>query len=75
MTMKNIVMKDKGTESKISIGEIEEINEIPALILIKFKGGQTIILLKDKNNKSQRFGYSVERALNLKYIHLKTTLA
>lgn len=43
-----ILAKDEGSESKISTTELEEICEIPTTIFVRLKGGQSIILPKDK---------------------------
>jgi hypothetical protein len=43
-----IVVKDHGMESKVLTSEIEEINEIPSIIFVRLKGGQSLILPKDK---------------------------
>lgn len=43
-----ILAKDNGSESKILTTEIDEINEIPSTIFVRLKGGQSIILPKDK---------------------------
>ena len=43
-----IIAKDNGSESKVLTTEIEEINEIPATIFVRLKGGQSFILPKDK---------------------------
>ena len=43
-----ISLKDYVSEGKIQTSEIEAINEIPSLILIKLKSGISIILPKDK---------------------------
>ena len=39
---------DNGNEGKISITEVEEINEIPLLFLVKLKTGQSLIIPKNK---------------------------
>lgn len=43
-----IFSKDSGMESKILTSEIVEINEIPTLIMIKLKNGQSFLLPKQK---------------------------
>lgn len=43
-----IINKDEISENKMQLSEIAEINEIPGLILIKLKKGQSYILPKDK---------------------------
>ena len=43
-----ILAKDSGSESKILTTEIEEINEIPTTVFVRLKGGQSLILPKDK---------------------------
>lgn len=43
-----ILAKDDGSESKVLTTELEEIFEIPAAIFITLKGGQSLILPKDK---------------------------
>jgi hypothetical protein len=43
-----ILAKDHGSESKILTTELEEICEIPSTIFVRLKGGQSIILPKDK---------------------------
>ncbi len=44
----HIVNKDDISENKIQLDQVAEINEIPDLILIKLKAGQTFILPKNK---------------------------
>ena len=43
-----ILAKDNGSESKVLTTELEEIIEIPTTILLRLKGGQSIILPKEK---------------------------
>jgi len=43
-----IVAKDSGNESKTLTTELEEINEMPTLVIIKFKGSLAFVLPKDK---------------------------
>lgn len=43
-----LTVQEKGSESKISTGEIEEINEIPTHILIKLITGPSFILPKSQ---------------------------
>ena len=43
-----IYTHDNGNEGKISTYEIEEINDIPKLILLKLKTGQSLIIPKNK---------------------------
>lgn len=43
-----ILAKDSGSESKILTSELELINEIPSSIIIRIKGGQSLLLPKDK---------------------------
>lgn len=43
-----ILVKDRGSESKVLTTEISEINEIPTTIFVRLKGGQSFILPKDK---------------------------
>lgn len=43
-----ILERDNGSESRILTTEVEEINEISTMIFIKLKGGQSVILPKDK---------------------------
>ncbi len=43
-----ILAKENGSESKVLTTELEEISEIPTMILIKLRGGQSFILPKDK---------------------------
>ncbi len=40
--------KDKGCESKVLTSELEDICEIPTIIFVRLKGGQSFILPKDK---------------------------
>ena len=40
--------KSGGSESRVLTSELEEIDEIPTLILIRLKGGQSFLLPKDK---------------------------
>lgn len=44
----HIWLKDIGNESKVLTTEIEDICEIPLLILVRLKGGQSIIFPKNK---------------------------
>lgn len=44
----HIIAKDNGNESKILTTELEEINEISTAIFVRLKGGQSIILPKEK---------------------------
>jgi hypothetical protein len=43
-----ILAKDNGSESKILTTEIEDICEIPTTVFVRLKGGQSLILPKDK---------------------------
>lgn len=43
-----ILAKDEGSESRVLTSELAEINEIPTIIFIRLKGGQSFILPKDK---------------------------
>jgi len=43
-----ILTKDSGSESKVLTTEIDEINEISSTIFVRLKGGQSLILPKDK---------------------------
>ncbi len=43
-----IVTKDEGSESKILTKEFEAMVELPTIILLKLKGGQSIILPKER---------------------------
>lgn len=43
-----ILAKDNGSESKVFTTELEEIYEIPTAIFVRLKGGQSLILPKDK---------------------------
>jgi hypothetical protein len=43
-----VIVKDSGSEGRLSTNEIEGIYEIPMLILIKFKIGNSIIIPKEK---------------------------
>jgi len=43
-----ILAKDNGSERKILTTELEEIREIPTTIFVRLKGGQSLILPKDK---------------------------
>jgi hypothetical protein len=43
-----IIAKNNSSESKISTTELEDINEIPSIIFIRLKGGQSFILPKNK---------------------------
>jgi ABC-type multidrug transport system fused ATPase/permease subunit len=43
-----ILAKDTGSESKILTTEIEDICEIPTTVFVRLKGGQSLILPKDK---------------------------
>jgi len=43
-----IHLKEQGSESSISTEEINEIIEIPSLLLIRLKGGSSILFPKDK---------------------------
>ena len=43
-----ILAKDNGSESKVLTTELEEICEIPTTIFVRLKGGQSVILPKDK---------------------------
>lgn len=43
-----IIAKDIGSESKVLTTELEEIGEIPSTIFVRVKGGQSLILPKDK---------------------------
>jgi hypothetical protein len=43
-----IIAKDEGSETKILLREIEEVNEISPLIFIKLKSGPSFILPKNK---------------------------
>jgi hypothetical protein len=47
-TEESILAKDNGSEGKILFTEIASINEIPALILIRLKGGKAFIIPKNK---------------------------
>ena len=39
--------KDEGSESKVLTKELEEIVELPTIVLLRLKGGQSLILPKD----------------------------
>lgn len=43
-----IIAKDDSSEAKVFTTEVEEINEIPSTIFIRFKGGHSFILPKNK---------------------------
>ena len=43
-----ILARDNGSESKVFTTELEEINEIPTAVFVRSKGGQWLILPKDK---------------------------
>ena len=66
-----ILTSDDGSESKISTGEIEEINEIPSNIFIRFKGGQSLILPKNKISDIESVKNRLKNlalSLNIKYV-------
>lgn len=65
-----ILTKDNGSESKVLTMELEEIIEIPTAIFLKFKGGQSIILPKDKINDMGNLTIKLKEFtshLNIKY--------
>ena len=45
-----ILAKDSGSESKLQLTELEQIDEIGTLILVRLKGGQSFVLSKEKLN-------------------------
>ena len=66
-----ILTSDDGSESKISTAEIEEINEIPSNIFIRFKGGQSLILPKNKISDIESIKTRLKNlalSLNIKYV-------
>lgn len=62
---KTIFIKDEFNESKVSTTEINEIFEIPTLILIRLKGGKTFILPKDKIAEIQEIKSDLKRLAEL----------
>ena len=42
-----IIARDCGSESKVMTTEFEEICEIPTIILVRLRGGQSLIIPKD----------------------------
>ncbi len=62
-----IIAKENGNEGKILTTELEEINEIPTAIFVRLKGGQSIIIPKDKiTNIDNVKVFLKELAANLK---------
>ncbi|MBO4233595.1 hypothetical protein FO675_04640 [Riemerella anatipestifer] len=49
-----ILAKADGSESKVLTTELEEICEIPTTIFVRLKGGQSLILPKDKINDFEK---------------------
>lgn len=43
-----IIARDCGSESKVMTTEFEEIYEIPTIILVRLRGGQSLIVPKHK---------------------------
>ena len=62
-----ILAKDYGSESKILTTELEEICEIPSAVFVKLKGGQSLILPKDKITDFYKVKARLEELAN----HLK----
>lgn len=65
-----IDVKEDGIESKIATKEIEEIVEIPSLLLIRFKTGQSFVLPKDKISDLDKLRERLKELttyLNIKY--------
>jgi hypothetical protein len=62
--------KDKGSESKVSTTELEEINEISTVIFVRIKGGQSFILPKERIGEIDKVKASLKdlaRHLNIPY--------
>lgn len=66
-----IDVKEDGSESKIATREIEEIVEIPSLILIRFKIGHSFVIPKDKITDLNVFREKLKELavyLNISYV-------
>ncbi|WP_326983005.1 YcxB family protein [Chryseobacterium sp. MYb264] len=55
ITMDEILMKNENSESRISLAELKEINEIPLAFYLKLKSSQSIILPKNKMSDLKEF--------------------
>ncbi|MEO6305817.1 MAG: YcxB family protein [Bacteroidia bacterium] len=67
-----ILSKTEGNESKILTKEIEEINEIPTLILLKLKTGDSYVLPKSKIKEIDQLKLRLKELavfLKIKYNH------
>jgi hypothetical protein len=65
-----ILAKDNGSESKVLTTELKEICEIPTTIFVRLKGGQSLILPKDKISNVDKVKERLKELaiyLNIKY--------
>lgn len=64
----SIFVKDNGNEGKVQLEELEGINEIPSMILLRLKGGQSLLLPR------QEIVNTPELIIELKELALKLNI-